>query len=222
MGLYLGKFRVGVEIPTPTSVVKHQGFEVRHYPACVVAQTVSEGDPNQGRQGFRALANYIGAFGEAKNDGGQKVAMTAPVVTETPPKAKGEKIAMTAPVVTSEASASAEDNSSQYVMQFIMPSTYSLASLPRPTDPAVKLKEVPPRTLAVLQFAWRTNPDIVLKKETELLTAIEADKAVDVVEGAKPQLARYNDPFTPGFLRTNEIWVDVTTTTATTTESDQA
>ena len=25
----------------------------------------------------------------------------------------------------------------------------------------------------------------------------------------EPELARYNDPWTPGFLRTNEIWVVV-------------
>ena len=44
--------------------------------------------------------------------------------------------------------------------------------------------------------------------EAKLLDDLKAD-GVQVKGGCKPELARYNDPFTPGFLRTNEIWVTI-------------
>ncbi len=136
--------------------------------------------------------------------------MTAPVVTQPTEAGKGgEKIAMTAPVVTQPTGGDGQGSSQGgYWMQFIMPSKWTLETLPTPTDPKVRLKGIPERHVAALYFSGRTNPQVVEQMEAKLLGAIKAD-GFEVKPGAKPELARYNDPFTPGFLRTNEIWVQI-------------
>ena len=211
MGLYLGKFRIGVELPAVAHAEKRAGYELRTYAPAVAAAVEAEGEALKGSDGFRALAGYIGAFGEAKNDGGGKIAMTAPVVTQDKPVA-GTKIAMTAPVVT-------QDGSESYVMQFIMPSKYtSVGQLPAPTDSRVSLVQLHERTLAVRQFGGRATAASIEKNTEALLSALERD-GVTCEGGASPreapvELARYNDPFTPGFLRTNEVWIRVAASTA--------
>merc|ERR1711924_350016 len=69
----------------------------------------------------------------------EKIAMTAPVVTRpSSGDSKGQKIAMTAPVVTTKSDDQSDGGG--YWMQFIMPSKWTLETLPTPTDPNVKLK----------------------------------------------------------------------------------
>eukprot|EP00212_Chloropicon_laureae_P008332 CAMPEP_0197495552 /NCGR_PEP_ID=MMETSP1311-20131121/37248_1 /TAXON_ID=464262 /ORGANISM="Genus nov. species nov., Strain RCC856" /LENGTH=131 /DNA_ID=CAMNT_0043041061 /DNA_START=18 /DNA_END=413 /DNA_ORIENTATION=+ len=116
---------------------------------------------------------------------------------------------MTAPVVTQQTGAAAGSGEGQgYWMQFIMPSKWTMETLPTPTDPNVRLKALPERYVAAVYFSGRTNAQVVEKMEAKLLDDLKAD-GVQVKGGCKPELARYNDPFTPGFLRTNEIWVTI-------------
>ena len=206
MGVYFGKLRVGVELPKYEVISKSaRGYEVRRYHECVAAEVVVErGSQHKGSDGFRALAGYIGAFGKPQNTAREAIKMTAPVVTQS--LDSGEKIAMTAPVVTAETKN--EDGEEGYWMQFIMPSKWTMETLPEPTNPSVRLTEIPERYLVALYFSGRTNNEMVKRMEAKLLEDIKAD-GLEVKEGSKPVLARYNDPFTPGFLRTNEIWIQI-------------
>ena len=112
-------------------------FEVRRYEPYLVAETLVAGSADEaGSQGFRMLAGYI--FG--KNKGAREIAMTAPVV-QTP-----TKIAMTAPVAQSPGAGG-------YVVQFAMPAEWTLETLPEPTDPAVRLRAVPARRVAVIRYS---------------------------------------------------------------------
>ncbi|UPR00105.1 SOUL heme-binding protein [Chloropicon primus] len=200
MGVYFGKLRVGVELPRYDVVSKSSCYEVRRYHACVAAEVrVETGSQFKGSDGFRALAKYIGAFGTPENERREAIKMTAPVLTQ----ARGERIAMTAPVVSGAAGGGSEG----YWMQFIMPSKWTMETLPAPSDERVRLKPIGPRYVAALYFSGRANGDEVVKgMEAKLLEGLRAD-GLTVREGAQPQLARYYDPFTPGFLRTNEVWV---------------
>jgi hypothetical protein len=118
------------------------------------------------------VANYIfGGNTSVTSDkaSSEKVAMTAPVITQQQP-ASSEKIAMTAPVATSQQQAS----SGAYALSFVMPSKYTLDTLPQPKDASVVLKQVPGYMAAALQFAGRVDADAdVRKKEEELLTIIK-------------------------------------------------
>jgi len=123
--------------------------------------------------------------------------MTAPVTEQTP-----EKIAMTAPVLEG---ASSNDNQTRSIA-FVMPSEYTLDTLPIPNDSRVELVEVPGRTVAVRKFGWYAYPARNAKQREALLANLERDGIDPVGETTN---AYYNQPFSmPLFLR-NEVMVEV-------------
>jgi hypothetical protein len=177
-------------------VVKSAGdFEVRRYAPMIVAETEVAGDLwGASNDGFRVIAGYIfGNNASVTQGGAEKIAMTAPVTMEARP----EKIAMTAPVTT-------EGADGRYRMHFVMPSKYTMATLPRPKDERVKLREVPPQRMAVVKFSGLSGEGKVKEKTDELLAWMKAE---GLEAGGAPQLARYDPPWTIPFLRRNEVMV---------------
>lgn len=110
----------------------------------------------------------------------------------------GDKIAMTAPV------AQIADESGWRV-QFFMPSGSTLESLPKPAENSVKLAEIPERRLAAIQFSGVADDALLAEKESALRAWLQANG----LEGGPAIFAYYNDPFTPGFLRRNEVLVQL-------------
>lgn len=108
---------------------------------------------------------------------------------------EGEKMKMTAPV---------ETRASDYA--FVMESKYSLDSLPRPIDDRIRLFERDARVVAALKFSGRWTERNVSRHERRILTELDA---MQVEATGSPELARYNSPFTPWFMRRNEILVPV-------------
>ncbi|PRC45688.1 heme-binding protein, partial [Mycobacterium sp. ITM-2017-0098] len=151
--------RTGTEEPMYVRETSLGDIEIRRYGPRIAAQTVVTGDENEARNaGFRRIAGYI--FGG--NHRQTQIAMTAPVAQQS------EKIAMTAPVAQSRG---AEGDS---VIQFFMPSKWSMELLPQPDDERVELVEVPGETYAVLRFTGDRSPAAVAAKSDELLTALKA------------------------------------------------
>lgn len=191
--LFLSVFAPAVmAIEEPSyDVVQHlDGAEVRQYAPYVVAQVLVAGPVEQaGNDAFPILAGYI--FG--KNKGERKFDMTAPVTQAAVPV----KMAMTAPV-TQAASAGG------YIVQFVLPKGVTLASAPEPLDPRVQLREVPGSRVAVIRYSgfWsQANYD-------EHLARLQAAlRTAQLRWTGEPTLSRYNPPFTPWFLRRNEIWL---------------
>lgn len=176
-------------VETPDYVVERSAdmMEIRSYPALLAAEHTTAGSRERSvSNAFRPLANYI----FAKNRGGDKVAMTAPVTQE--------KIAMTAPV-TQE---SGEDG---WKVRFLMPSQYTRETLPDP-GPDVQIVEVPARRVAVIRFPGGMQEPLYREKEAELRKWM-ADEGL--LPAGPPVFAYYNDPFTPGFLRRNEIQIPI-------------
>ncbi|MFN0024248.1 MAG: SOUL family heme-binding protein [Parvularculaceae bacterium] len=177
----------------PAFVVSlHEGkFEVRDYPALIVAEVSVAGSRDEAsNEGFRLLADYI--FGG--NTRRQKIAMTAPVVQES---STGETIAMTAPVTQSGGSGS-------WVVRFIMPSAYTLETLPTPNDPRVRLVPISPARYAVVRFSGLAQQADVDRRTTTLRAFMER-KSLRAV--GPPSLARYDPPWTLWFMRRNEVWI---------------
>ncbi len=179
-----------VEEPKYTVVRQYDGFEIREYAPYLVAEVVVPGPSEEaGNQGFRILAGYI--FG--KNKGERKIAMTAPVAQTPAPT----RIEMTAPV-----SQAATDGG--YVVQFSMPSEYTLETLPEPLDPQVRLKEVPGGRFAVIRYSGTWSE----RNYTEHLEKLERGvEAAGLRTTGSPIYSRYNAPFVPWFMRRNEIWL---------------
>ena len=178
----------GVEEPTFQVVLADGDFEIRLYAPVIIAETIVEGDwSGAGNAGFRRLASYI--FGA--NDGGRKIAMTAPVSQRSP----GSKIAMTAPVVQ-------ERSGARWVVSFTMPSEYSLDRLPVPNDPAVHLRPVGERRLGAIRFSGFWDAERFEAKSAELRRWLDSKGEKTIGE---PVTARYNPPWIPWFLRRNEM-----------------
>lgn len=189
----LGTAAMAVETPAYHAVLHDGDFEVRDYPALVVAEVTVDGDQKQAaNKGFRLLAGYI--FGGNRKR--QDIAMTAPVAQQ----AVGEKIAMTAPVAQTQGAAGT------WVVRFTMPARWTLQTLPVPNDPRVKLRATAPARFAVLRFSGLARPRDVQGKSGDLLAWAKARK-LHVI--GPVTLAQYNPPWTPWFLRRNEVMVEV-------------
>lgn len=175
-----------------TVIEKERDFELRQYEPHIVAETSVEGNfENVGDEGFRRLAGYI--FG--KNRTKDKISMTAPVTQE----ARSEKIAMTAPV-------NQQSRGGMWRITFLMPSKYTLETLPEPLDSRVVLQEVPGALMAVLTYSGTWNRERYEEKKAALEALIQRKKLQIVGE---PIFARYDPPFKPWFLRRNEVLIPV-------------
>lgn len=179
-----------IEEPKYTVVRQYDGFEIREYAPYLVAEVVVPGPADEaGNQGFRILAGYI--FG--KNKGERKIAMTAPVAQAPAPA----KIEMTAPVTQAAANGG-------YVVQFMMPSEYTLETLPEPLDPQVKLKEIAGARFAVIRYSGTWSERNYKEHLEKLERGVEA---AGLRTTGSPIYSRYNAPFVPWFMRRNEIWL---------------
>jgi hypothetical protein len=107
---------------------------------------------------------------------------------------EGEKVSMTAPVITDQQ------------MSFILPKGISKRNAPTPDGQTIDLTTVPARKLATLTFSWFTPRSRVEKKTVELLNILEKN---NIQTKGQPFLMRYNDPWTPPFLRRNEVAIEV-------------
>ena len=167
--------------------------ELRQYAPYVVAEVdLKATAEDAGNQAFPILAGYI--FG--KNKGERKFAMTAPVTQTAAPV----KMEMTAPVTQAAVAGGMR-------VQFVLPKGVTLESAPEPLDPRVQLRLVPATSWAAIRYSgmWTQSN----YKEHLALLKTTLDKAGVATQG-EPVLARYNAPFTPWFLRRNEVVQDVT------------
>jgi DNA gyrase inhibitor GyrI len=173
---------------------KRDGIEIRDYEELVVVETVVDAAYKAaGNQAFRKLFRYISGNNTTKT----KIAMTTPVIAD---EAQGEKVAMTAPVIGEE------QESGGWRYQFVLPSTYTLETAPRPKDPSVKLAVIPERKVAVLRYAGTWKEKTMREKTRELQAWIEAS---EYEAASDPRSAGYDPPWTIPPLRRNEILIDI-------------
>lgn len=194
-----------VKEPAYTVREQKEGYEIRSYAPYITAQVSVSGTYESAlNEGFSVLADYI--FGN--NTKQADIAMTAPVTESTSQKIEmtapvtvknGEKLAMTAPVFESL-------GESERIVSFVMPSTYTLETLPKPNNPRVQIVPQEARSVAVLRFSWSRSAEQVAQKKQELLSLLKRD---GVVVKGEPEYAGYNAPFTAPWLIRNEILIEV-------------
>ena len=181
-----------IEEPAYEVTKKIGDVEVRQYAPYVVAEVLVTGSATEaGNQAFPILAGYI--FG--KNKGEKKLAMTAPVTQTAAPM----KLAMTAPVMQNAALGG-------YLVQFVLPRGVTLDTAPEPVDQRILLRQVQAMRVAVIRYSgfWSDanyNKHLAQLKETL--------KTAGIPWSGEPVYSRYNPPFTPWFLRRNEIWLQL-------------
>jgi hypothetical protein len=202
ISLLIASTALAIEEPKYIVLEKSEPFELRSYAPRIVAEVKVEGDLDAASsQGFRLIAAYI--FG--KNQVSEKMAMTAPVGIESSDQNKSAKIAMTVPVAI-EGGKSFEDASNQWTVSFVMPSEYTLATLPKPLNSEVKIRVVPAEKRAVITFSGFNSAEKAQAK-TQLLQ--DWIKTKNLKTTGDPQFARYNPPWSLPFMRRNEILIQV-------------
>jgi DNA gyrase inhibitor GyrI len=163
------------------AVVRTDGdFELRDYPALVVAE-VSHAGTRERASGasFRRLAAYI--FAQDRPEGGEKIAMTAPVLQDEP-------------------------RPGQWRMRFVMPAKYTLETLP-PAPADITLTKTPARRMGALRFSGNGSGADLALMEARLREWITAQRLMPAGEA---EFAFYDAPMIPGPLRRNEVLIPVT------------
>ena len=192
---------LATEEPQYVLLEKSEPFELRAYAPLIVAEVKVNGDlDSASNQGFRLIAAYI--FG--KNQVAEKMTMTAPVSIESSDQNKSAKIAMTAPVGIVGSASKSPGN--LWTVSFVMPAEYTLASLPKPLNPQVKIREVPAEKRAVITFSGFYDEEKVQQKTHALRDWM---KFRNLRSTGEPQFARYNPPWTLPFMRRNEVMIQV-------------
>jgi hypothetical protein len=186
---------MAIEEPEYVIVADHGDFEIRRYAPMILAETRVDSDfERAGNEAFRRLFGYISGDNAAR----AKIEMTAPVVQEP----SSEKIAMTAPVVQ-------RSDDSGWSVAFVVPAEYSWQTAPEPTDPRVSLRQVPERLVAAVRFSGTWGEERFTGHEGELRERLAEHGMRPVGEAV---FARYNPPFTPWFMRRNEVMIPVALT----------
>lgn len=191
-----------LEEPAFEILIKAAKFELRSYRPMVVAEVVVQGNvAAAGKEGSRLIKDYIFRQGvneptDSGQEVGEKISMTLPVTMEK----SSEKISMTVPV-TMESNAG-----SGYRVHFVMPSKYTLQTLPKPSDPRVTLREIPAQRVAVVRFS-KFSTEATIAAQTALLRNWMAQQGLKAA--GEPQFARYDPPFVPPLLRRSEILIAV-------------
>ena len=181
------------EEPAYQVVRNLQDIEVRQYAAYTVAEVIVDGPASEaGNQAFPILSGYI--FG--KNKGEKKFAMTAPVTQAAVPV----KMKMTTPVTQSATTGG-------FLVQFVLPKGVTVANAPEPLDARVQFREVLPSQVAVIRYSGFWSEANYNEHLAKLKAALQA---ASLATTGEPILSRYNAPFTPWFMRRNEIWLHLT------------
>jgi effector-binding domain-containing protein len=185
---------MAIKEATYTVVEKDNKFEICDYTPHILAETLVEGNLEEaGNKAFRILFRYISGANRLR----KKVVMTAPVSQ----RSQGEKIEMTAPV-------GQRPVQEKWAVSFMMPSSYTLKTLPEPEDPNITLHKVPARRMAAVRYSGFWSEKNYLRYKSKLESWIQ-ERGFTVV--GDPIWARYNSPFTPWFLRRNEILTPIDT-----------
>ena len=100
-----------------------------------------------------------------------------------------------------------EKISGQWRVNFVMPSQYTLDTIPYPNNKKVMLREISARQVAVLGFSGFANEANTAKKTQELLEWMDEK---NLIPTRSIELARYNPPWTLPFFRRNEVIAEYT------------
>ncbi len=179
---------------------KFPKFEVRRYQACVFADvTVAASFESAGSLGFRPLIGYI----SGNNEPNKKIAMTSPVIQESKSENSTIKIAMTSPVIQ-------ESSNDLQIVSFVMPAGMTLDDLPLPTNSKVTLRQMPEQLVAVTKFTGRWTKSAYERQLAQFRQQLDQNGMTEI---SPPRYARFDPPWTPSFLRRNEIQIPIATPT---------
>ncbi|MDH4160776.1 MAG: heme-binding protein [Actinomycetota bacterium] len=175
-------------------VGRGQGFELRRYPAHLVAEVEVDGSfEAAGNAAFRPLVAYI----RGQNQTSRSLAMTAPVLQRRDDPED--------PLAAAE-TRTTETSPGRYVVSFVMPQGATRESLPDPGDDRVTIRAVAEELAAVARYSGRWTSASYEQQTGRLLRAVK-EAGFETI--GPPRFARFDPPWTPWFRRRNEVVVPV-------------
>ena len=159
-------------------------YEIRKYSDRLAVEVTYSNEDS----GFRYLFNYI----SGENTTSEKVSMTVPVTQSV-------KIDMTAPVTQSK-------KDGKLVMQFYLPSKFTINNAPKPTNNRVSLVVIEGGIYAVIKYSGRVTDKNFQKHYEELKKYLTKDNINFIEPGIR---ATFNGPFTLPILRRNEVMIKI-------------
>ncbi len=190
-GLLAGPVMSNVEKPDYKVIQTERNIEIRQYEPMIIAEVEVDGKREDAiREGFRLIADYIFGNNTVQRD----IAMTAPVQQQ-----ESQKIAMTAPVQQ-------QSTGRSWQISFVMPSKYSMETLPEPKNDRVRLKEIMTKKYVVIKFSGTNSNENVTEHENQLMKYIESNQ-IKIIDS--PKYAFYNAPWTLPFMRRNEVMIEI-------------
>lgn len=180
------------------SVVSSDGnFEVRDYADLVLVSTAMRFDAQGSDGSFSRLFRYI----SGDNRQQQKVAMTTPVFMERGSEMVGDETTF------NQANRDGRQTGMQPgQMAFVVPEQVASGGAPQPGNANVELRERAGGKFAAIRFTGRMGDAALRQKEAELRQWMEQQ---DLTVAGPVEYAGYDPPWTPGFLRRNEILIRV-------------
>jgi hypothetical protein len=177
---------LGFEKPEYTVVYAEGDIEYRQYEPYLVSESVvvaEDGDfKNAGMEGVDRILAYIRGDNRTVAD-----------------SAENEKISMTLPIEQSMAA-------DGWRVSLKLPSRYTRETAPVPNDARVRIRAVPGRLMAVLRYSGRWTEKNFSGRMADLSNAIET-RAVEAI--GEIEMALYNPPITPPFMRRNEVMIEI-------------
>ena len=165
-------------------VSDRDGYQIRHYPTCVVAEVKVSGDfDTAGSTAFGSLFRFISGSNGA-----------------------GEKISMTAPVIQQSRQSTRLQVWDEHIVSFVMPANMTIADTPLPTDSRVTVRQVSDQLVAALRFSGRMSIENFETNTRRLQEYLVRD---GYIQTDVARIARFNAPWTPVFMRRNEIQIPV-------------
>jgi len=173
---------MAIEEPKFEVILSEGQYEVRRYAPMLIAETLADGDMDEAsNKGFRVIADFIFGNNQMADASSEKIAMTAPVTVES-------------------------QSNNEWRVNFVMPSRYTLETIPKPKNSAVRLKEISSKTFVVLKYSgFNTIAKVEAKTQEAKEWALQ--KNFKII--GTPQLSRYDPPWTLPMFRRNEIMVEV-------------
>jgi hypothetical protein len=180
--LLLSGKAMAIEEPKFEVILSEGQYEVRRYAPMLIAETLADGDMDEAsNKGFRVIADFIFGNNQMADASSEKIAMTAPVTVES-------------------------QSNNEWRVNFVMPSRYTLETIPKPKNSAVRLKEISSKTFVVLKYSgFNTIAKVEAKTQEAKEWALQKNFKIIGI----PQLSRYDPPWTLPMFRRNEIMVEV-------------
>ena len=169
-----------LETPKYSLIKKSGSYEIRDYEPMTIARTLVDSDYRDATSaGFRRIASYI--FGG--NDKNIEIAMTAPVISNSPGDVEGE-----------------------YEILFVMPSSFKKENLPKPNSPTVEIMDRSLNLTACISFGGWATKERAKKYHIKLNNWLKKE---GYKADGKFMVAQYNSPWALPPFRHNEIIVRV-------------